>query len=301
MSVLVSSQGFEYGVKHFFAPIDGLVQEIVQNVLKIEPNDLLHLFELGSVYVNNTRWNNWADQVTSGAQIRVHTKPRRFFCNYDWKSKIIFQNDDFLILNKPAGLPSHPSVDNKIENSLTQTEKTLQKKLLISHRLDTTTEGLIVYGFNTQFIREFNQQLQNHQITKKYVTLLENPELMCNKFPARVIHSMEPSPRAPKKVVPHLKDGWDFCELIIEDQKKTTDHHMWTKINLLTGRTHQIRAQMAERGTPVVGDKLYGARHRYESGLQANAEIQKIALRAQTIEFKSNNQIYKFELSEAFD
>ena len=297
MSVMISSQGFEYGVKHFFAPIDGPVQEIVQNVLKIESPNLLNLFELGSVYVNNTRWSNWADQVPSGTQIRVHTKPRRFFCDYDWKSKIIFMNDDFLILNKPSGLPSHPSVDNKIENSLTQTEKTLNKKLFISHRLDTTTEGLIVYGLHNQFIREFNQQLQTQQITKKYVTLLENPERICNEFPTHVIHSMEPSPRAPKKVVPHLMEGWDLCELVIEDQKKTPADFLWTRINLLTGRTHQIRAQMAERGTPVVGDKLYGAQHLYAP----NSDIQKIALRAQMIEFKSHHQIYKFELSDSFE
>lgn len=297
MSVIVSSQGFEYGVKHFFAPTHGPVQEIVQNVLKMESQEILILFGLGSVYINNTRWNNWTDLIPSGAQIRVHTKPRRFFCNYDWRTKIVFQNEDFLILNKPAGLPSHPSVDNKIENSLTQTEKAIQKKLLISHRLDTTTEGLIVYGLNSQFVREFNQQLQAHQITKKYVALIENPDRIERKFPVHVLHSMEPSPRAPKKVVPHLQAGWDLCELIIEEQKKMADDRRWTKINLLTGRTHQIRSQMAERGTPIVGDKLYGARQSYSD----QPEIQKIALKAQLIEFKSNNQIYRFELNEYFE
>ncbi len=297
MQTPVASQGFEYGVKHFYSPEDGMAVDIIQNALNLDQTTLLELFQIGAIYINNQRCVDQNQTVKFGHQMRVHTKPRRYFVNYDWKSRIVFEHEDFVILNKPSGLPSHPSVDNIIENSLTQLEGALGIKLLISHRLDTTTEGLIVYGKKSDFVKAFNQQLQSKNVEKKYVALIQSYETL----PHRLIHYMEPSPRAPKKVTQIFTEGWDECELLIEKQEKIEVKDLsdiqLISINLLTGRTHQIRAQLSELGYPLLGDKMYGSNLDWKAN--KNSENQ-VALKSCSIDFNYLSQRYLFELPREF-
>lgn len=297
MHTSVSSQGFEYGVKHFYSPADGNAIDIIQNTLQLDRQSVLELFKLGGVYIKNQRSQDPLQVVNFGFQMRVHTKPRRYFVNYDWKSRIVFEHDDFVILNKPSGLPSHPSVDNVIENSLTQLERALETKLLISHRLDTTTEGLIVYGKKTEFVKAFNKQLETKNIEKKYVALIQTHD----KLPSKLIHYMEPSPRAPKKVTQIFTEGWDECELLIEEQKKyeffSLSDIQLIRINLLTGRTHQIRAQLSEAGCPLLGDKMYGSEIIWSPNKETTHQV---ALKSCSIDFTYQTQRFHFELPEKF-
>lgn len=294
MTTIVSSQGFEYGVKHFHSPDDGMAIDIIQNALNLDQSHLLELFQLGAIYINNQRCMDPNQAVHYGHLMRVHTKPRRYYVNYDWKSRIVFEHEDFVILNKPSGIPSHPSVDNVVENSLTQLERTLNTKLLISHRLDTTTEGIIVYGKKTDFVKAFNIQLQSKNIEKKYVALIQTRG---EKLSPHLIHYMEPSPRAPKKVSQIFTEGWDECELLIEDQKDYEVNGLndvqLIRINLLTGRTHQIRAQLSEIGYPLLGDKMYGSEI-----VWGNSQV---ALKSCSIDFTYQNQRHHFELPQEFD
>ncbi len=297
MKTPVSSQGFEYGVKHFYSPEDGIAVDIIKNALNLDHSAVLSLFKLGAIYINNQRSLDPNQNVNFGHQMRVHTKPRRYYVNYNWKSRIVFDHDDFVIMNKPSGLPSHPSVDNIIENSLTQLEHALNIKLLISHRLDTTTEGLIVYGKKPEFVKAFNMQLQSKNIEKKYVALIQASE----RLPVRLIHYMEQSPRAPKKVSQIFNETWDECELLIEDQKKYDldglNDIQLIRINLLTGRTHQIRAQLSEIGYPLLGDKMYGSHIAWGANLHSTAQI---ALKSCSIDFTYLSQRHHFELPEEF-
>jgi 23S rRNA pseudouridine1911/1915/1917 synthase len=284
----VSSQGFEYGVKHFYNQKSGLISEILFDSLNLNSIDSTNLLKLGAVYINNQR-QTLDTPVQENKLFRVHTKPRRHNCNYDWNSLIVFENQDFVIINKPSGIPSHPSVDNIIENSLTQVSLARKIKLLITHRLDTLTAGLIVYAKTEAFVKSFNIQMQDRTIDKKYVALVETTQTITPKL----IHYMEPSARAPKKVSESFTEGWAFCELEILSQKKLSADLSWIKINLLTGRTHQIRSQLGQIGAPVLGDTLYGAK--------LNFKPNAIALRSCQLEFNWGSQRIQFELNEDFD
>lgn len=283
----VSSQGFEYGVKHFYNPKSGSVTEILFNILQLSENDALSLLNLGAVYVNNRRALGNV-HLAENQLLRVHTKPRRYRTDYHWKSLVVFENSDFIVVNKPSGLPSHPSVDNAIENSLNQCSLALNTPLLITHRLDTLTQGLIVYAKKNEFVKQFNWQLQNRLIEKFYCALVESK----NPLPSKLIHYMEPSPRAPKKLSDSFQENWALCELDIIDQRPYKAYR-WLKINLLTGRTHQIRSQLAHLQSPILGDTLYGAQTPFQN--------QAIALRACEIQFNWGPQRLRFNLSESFD
>lgn len=283
----MSSQGFEYGVKHFFNTNRAVLTEILFESLGLSVHDSTSLLNLGAIYVNNQRQKS-DDVIEENQHIRVHTKPRRYNTRQSWRELVVFENHDFLVLNKPSGIPSHPSVDNAVENSLTQTAQALQTELLITHRLDTLTSGLIVYAKNADFVKQFNIQMQNRFVEKKYVALAETTKTL----PSRLVDYMEPSPRAPKKVSPNFTEGWALCELEILSQKIIFDYS-WIKINLLTGRTHQIRAQLANAGAPLFGDKLYGA--------TMNFAPEAIALRACELQFNYKGQRLKFNLPEDFE
>lgn len=283
----ISSHGFEYGVKHFINPKSGLISEIIQEVLQLDSVSVEALIELGAIYIDNKRQlENMI--IEPNKLFRVHTRPRRHFVDYKWNDFVVYEDSSFLVLNKPGGVPSHAAVDNIFDNSLYQLEKAGNRKLQITHRLDTLTEGLIVYGKTKYFVSSFNNLIQNRLIQKKYVALVETKNILPNKL----VHYMENSLRAPKKVTTYFQEGAALCELEIENQKNHKDHS-WIKINLMTGRTHQIRSQVSAMEAPIIGDQLYGSKLPYKQ----NA----IALRACHISFTWNDKTYEFNLPDQFE
>lgn len=297
----IESRGHEYGVKHFQSTEDGISTKVIAELLDLTEVDVLNLHQLGAVYINNVRKTE-PTETFAHTLFRVHTKPRRYFIDHDWKSRVVHEDTDFIVLNKPSGIPSHPSVDNVIENSLTQTELALRTKLYISHRLDTTTEGLIIYGKNTSFVKEFNILLENKMIEKKYIALVQSEQTLTKNL----IHYMEPSPRAPKKVTDIFNEQYLPCELIIEDQFIYRYQNYYDtqllKIILITGRTHQIRSQLAFENAPIIGDQLYGSKLSWDKKNPPNYfGGSQIALKSQKISFIYKGKQEEFVLSENFN
>lgn len=275
------------GVRHFNVQQTNLLSEILYDEYSVNSADFKMLIDLGAIYVNNERQTK-DGFVFQNSSLRVHLKPRRFNCNYPWKSLIVFENDFCLVLNKPSGIPSHPTSDNVIENALTQTSLARKIPLFVTHRLDTLTSGLIVYAKKQSFTTSFNLQLQKRTIRKKYVALIESSQ----KLASRLTHYLNPAPGSPKKLSDTAIEGWAICELEILEQKEISPNLTWVKINLLTGRTHQIRAQLSHLQAPILGDSLYSAKLQF----QKNA----IALRSCEIEFNCNDERLKFNISEEF-
>lgn len=274
-------------VKHFEVRQPNLLSEILYDEYSINSNEFKTLIDLGAIFVNDERQTK-DGFVFQNYVIRIHLNPRRYNCSYPWKSLVIFENDFCLVLNKPSGIPSHPTNDNILENALTQTSLTKKIPLFVTHRLDTLTSGLIVYAKKQSFVKSFNMQLQERTIRKKYVALIESSQ----KLPPRITHYMNPASGRPKKLSDTLIDGWDICELEILEQKEISPNQSWVKINLLTGRTHQIRSQLSHLQAPIVGDTLYGAKLPFEKD--------SIALRSCEIEFYCNDEHLKFNISEEF-
>ena len=277
----------EDSIKHLSNPEPGLVSEILYDALNINSDNFKSLLNLGAIYLNNERLHK--DKfISENSLLRVHTLPRRFNCDFPWKSLIVAETDFFLVLNKPGGIPSHPSIDNALENSLTQTSIARNIPLFVTHRLDTLTSGLIVYAKKTSFAKAFNIQLQERSIKKKYVALVESSEIL----PKKVTHFMDPESNAPKILSAEPQEGWQLCELEILQQRVVSAGISWIKINLLTGRTHQIRSQLSSLNAPIKGDSLYGAKTQFTK----NA----IALRSCEIEFNCGDERMKFNLNDEF-
>lgn len=251
-----SARGFEYGVRHILSPQSGELCDVLLSNLELDRDQILFLLHLGAIYLNHKRVQENAS-VSSGDYIRVHTKPRRFVPNDgQWLSRIVFQNEHFIVANKISGLPVHASVDNLRENLQSYLEETLGHQIYVTHRLDVPTRGLIVYAKSAQFQTEFNKLLIQREMTKIYRATVEGQNLQ----PGLLKHYMEPSPRAPKTVGKEPLDKWQECLLEILEFSKREANQGEVKIKLHTGRTHQIRAQLGAEGHPIVGDVAYGAK-----------------------------------------
>ena len=285
---LIEGRGKNYGVEHLLSSESGFLDELLEKRLHLSPERVHFLRDFGSVYVNHKRCLENV-QIQRNTYLRVHQNPRRFPTElFQWPEQKVFENESFLILDKPSGLPVPATVDNLKENLSQLLSQTLLHTVHVTHRLDVATSGLIIFAKNKKNQSEINQKLAKSEIRKLYRALVhgENPPL------GELIHFMEPSPRAPKTVCKNPQSGWAECRLRILRQKKFSPNFSLTEIELITGRTHQIRSQLAAAGFPIVGDRLYG------SALQL-APYEKIGLQAFDLAFDFESENFTFQLAES--
>jgi 23S rRNA pseudouridine1911/1915/1917 synthase len=220
---------------------------------------LRELLALGALYSEKERLLDWSYlecEHPGPTYLRLHTEPRRYDLSVlrDWQERVVFENENFLIFNKPSGLPCHPMVDNFQENLLVELQRLTGKKLLLTHRLDRATKGLLLLAKTLEYQKAFNHLLTVRGVQKLYRAAVESaPPWLEGQ---ELTHYMLPSPRAPKLLVREMQLGTQECRLRI----LKIDNCLLT-LELLTGRTHQIRAQLGFEGFPICGDVAYGASH----------------------------------------
>lgn len=281
-----NARGFEYGVRHILSPLSSKLSEAVCTELNISLENFHFLLNFGAIYYKGQRA---LEDISVSQQdyIRVHTKPRRFPVEFiKTQELIVFNNKNFVVLNKPAGIPVHPTVDNIKENILFLLEEHFKHPLYVTHRLDVPTQGLIVYAKNKEFQSAFNKLLINQAVTKKYKAVCEG----INTSTGLIQHYMEQSPRGPKVVSSEPHPQWQECLLEIEKTTAIDENKSEVIIRLITGRTHQIRAQLSALGHPIIGDHTYGASKIFD--------FDKIELKAYSLEFEDpiTNEQYKFKI-----
>ncbi len=174
--------------------------------------------------------------------------------NLDVKTIVIYEDDNFVIVNKPRGIllqqdgdTTHPSLDILVSNYL-------KKTAMPVHRLDKDTSGICVFAKNNKAADEMGKIFNDHsQIEKHYLTLVAGQIIEDGVVDAPLRKSFERK----KMVVAPLKSGAKTAITKYHPYKNFKDYTL-LDISLLTGRTHQIRAHMSYIRHHVVGDIKYG-------------------------------------------
>lgn len=174
---------------------------------------------------------------------------------------IVYETEDFVIVNKPSGIPSQPGSGTRKGESLVELlwqwgdDNGLDFKPTIAHRLDQETSGLLVAALHGDTLRELTGLIREHKVQKFYYALVKG-NLKKEKGTIELALERTDSARGSK-----MKTG-DSPNA----QKAVTHYSVHTryegfdlvKIRLETGKMHQIRAHFAAFGHPLLGDSRYG-------------------------------------------
>lgn len=174
---------------------------------------------------------------------------------------IIFEDDAFLIVNKPYGIPVHPSILH-FKDSLSNGIKyyfdkiNLKKKIRPINRLDKDTSGIVIFAKN-EFVQEaLIKQMKNNIFKKEYLAILTKTLTSKNGTINAPIARKEDS-IIEREINPIGDLAITHFELIKNFTKNNQELSL-VKFILETGRTHQIRLHSKHIGHPILGDSLYG-------------------------------------------
>ncbi|MDR2251602.1 MAG: RluA family pseudouridine synthase [Endomicrobium sp.] len=191
----------------------------------------------------------------------------------DQNIKIIYQDDDIIVVNKPSGIIVIP--DQYTDESKTLVgilKKQLNQKIWVVHRIDKDTTGVLVFAKNAESHRNISMQFENSQVYKKYITLLsgvlEENEGTINK-PIRISGREVSIDITGKESITKFK--------VLERFKSYT----LVEAMPLTGRRHQIRIHFWSLGHPLAIDAEYGVSDPIMlSGLKRNYKIKKAKMKS---------------------
>jgi 23S rRNA pseudouridine1911/1915/1917 synthase len=241
------------GVIHFVSEEQGFWSDVISKATGLSSEFLHSLKELGAIYRGENRLKD-DFQVQREEYLRIHTQPRRYPKSYQVSAHQIIQHEceDLIVVDKPAGLPCHPTVDNTKENLVTLLKDQISPEIRLTHRLDVATSGLLVFAKNLKAQNQFHELLKNRHVKKIYQTLVKTPGPALGLYE----HHMLKTDWAPKEIRMTPNEQTQNCLMRIT---KSENHFDWSRleIELLTGRTHQIRAQLAFMDFPIIDDQLY--------------------------------------------
>jgi 23S rRNA pseudouridine1911/1915/1917 synthase len=171
---------------------------------------------------------------------------------------IIYEDDDILIINKPAGLVVHPAAGNwhgTLLNALLNHDATLDTlpRAGIVHRIDKETSGLLMIAKTLPAHNSLTQQLQEREITREYIAVTRGRMTAGGTVDEPI--ARHPTDRKRYTVKVSGKEAVTHYRVM-----QRFSHHTLIQLKLETGRTHQIRVHMAHIRYPLLGDPVYGGR-----------------------------------------
>ena len=226
---------------------NGLCSDIISSEVCLKNTGISasDLIKIGAVYVQNStdvkpRRILSDTDVVEGNLIRLHPFPRKYgrVDDTDWKRIVVHDADDFIVIDKPSGIPSNPTLDNYYENVFIglQSGLNIATKLYLPHRLDTDTTGIMLLGKSKDFTTYFGNLLTKRQnITKRYraIVAADSAKNISDIFSESQFRNEKNSPgglllthyqlkssRSPKVFQVDQTDDSSVCQLVLSSKTK---------------------------------------------------------------------------------
>lgn len=223
--------------------------------------------------------------------------------------QIVFEHQDFLVVNKPAGLlvhktnnvnsyslvdvliKSYPEIQYAVDDTQDQ-ESILQKRYGIVHRIDKDTSGLLLVARNKKSLGVLKQLFRERKVYKEYICLVRG---IIKLDYGNIIYPITRSKLEHTKRLAVISD-----KQLHGNQRKAHTEYWVTqryqdstllKVVIHTGRTHQIRVHMKSIGHPIIGDKLYGGKLEQKDSNPSKRQF----LHASQLKFEYLGEQYEFK------
>lgn len=178
------------------------------------------------------------------------------------KLTVLYEDNQIIVVVKPQNVPTQAD-ESKDEDMLSKVKAYVKEKynkegdafIGLVHRLDRPTGGIMVFARNSKSAKRLSEQFQTHNVKKVYYAITNG--VVKTKFQKLVNYLKKDEKENIVKIVPMSEQGAKKAELVynyLEDDGKTS----LLEVEILTGRSHQIRLQLANIGHSLVGDVKYG-------------------------------------------
>ena len=242
-------------------------------------------------------------------ELNIKKKENKIIPNSKVEFEKVFESENIIVINKPAGLQVHPDYNEKFEtlvngllakypeiSSVTEDNSSLSNlRPGIIHRLDKDTSGILVVARNKKSFDELKRMFQEREIEKKYLAIVygtpQEKSGIIDKPLARTSNYRRQT-IAGKKTKTKIREAVTEYKLI----KKLSQNLSLIEASPKTGRTHQIRVHLFSIDHPIIGDKLYKSKN-----IKAIQLIDRHMLHASEIKFKLFGKTYEFSAKPPTD
>lgn len=253
---------------HFDEKIpDRLDKFLVSHLREFSRARIQGLITDGFVSVNGVPAKKAGQMLEDGDDIEVRVPPPvpSGLVAEDIPLDIIFENDDLIVVNKPAGMVVHPAAGHysgTLVNAVLGYDPDMEgiggeERPGLVHRLDKETSGIIILAKNERAHNWLQDQFRLRKVEKTYLALVDGkPPTPTGRVEAAI--GRDPSHRKKMAIVSQGKGR----EAVSEYKTiETFKNHTLLEFHPHTGRTHQIRLHCQFLGCPIVGDAVYGKRN----------------------------------------
>ncbi len=209
---------------------------------------------------------------------KIKYKPKFKEINY-YDNYVIENNENFLIINKPAGIPVQSGTKSfkNIIDIIKDSKYLKDTKPYIVHRIDKETSGILIIAKNRKFAQLFTTLFRIRKIHKSYLAITHGKISKTINTLKDSLVLFENKKKLLQKAITHIK--------VIA----SNESYSFIELNPITGRKHQLRKQLLNLGNPIIGDDKY-----FLNGIKRFKKVG-LMLHAHKIKFMINNVQYNFK------